>query len=218
MVSGALAEDCHRLPLPLTVCPTCNHGIKPARGWTWVANELLKPGCSILDVPADFHAAHCEHCIVCTPSLIRAFDEEGVDQGEGRCGLIWIGAAHYPTPEDFMEEAATQGVSRRISAVPKGFLLGKTWVLMAHRSAILGPECSDGMVGNAKPQAGVVTAFRPRAIELILRESEVTPERIEKEAKRGVSIVSVPDGDPDHDPKGAKAKQGTLFEEEVRDG
>ena len=31
-----------------------------------------------------------------------------------------------------------------------------------------------------------------------MRESDATPERVEKEAKRGVTVVAVPDDDKDH--------------------
>jgi hypothetical protein len=49
-----------------------------------------------------------------------------------------------------------------------------------------------------KPSPGIFCAFVPRAVELILKESDATPERREKEAKRGVTVVAVPDDDRDH--------------------
>lgn len=41
LVGGGLSAPCGRLPIPLTVCPVCNGGIHPARGWTWVSPRAL---------------------------------------------------------------------------------------------------------------------------------------------------------------------------------
>ena len=57
-----------------------------------------------------------------------------------RAGLLWIGEQFYPTPHDFMAEAAKMGVSRRIPAVPKDFRVGEDSVLLAHRRTILKPK------------------------------------------------------------------------------
>lgn len=59
-----------------------------------------------------------------------------------------------------------------------------------------------------KPTPGIFCAFIPRAVELILKESDATAERLEKEAKRGVTVVTVPDGDKDH--------QGSVWDENNR--
>jgi hypothetical protein len=41
LISGKPSAPCGKLPLPLTVCPTCNQGIKPARGWTTINGAKL---------------------------------------------------------------------------------------------------------------------------------------------------------------------------------
>lgn len=221
LVSGGLADNCHRLPLPLHVCPTCHAGIKPARGWTWVGRDLLGVACqdrgTAMPPELALHGGHCLRCVICMPSKLDTFDEHNVRQA-GRFGLLWIGEAFYPTGDDFMAEAARQGVSRRISAVPKDFEVGKTWVMMAHRKAIKGSEIvvateesEDGLeTVETTWTAGIVTCFRPTAIEMILRQSDATAERIAKEEKRGISVVAVPDGDPDHDPAGHAARQTDI--------
>jgi len=64
----------------------------------------------------------------------------------GRVGLIWIGESFYPRPVDFLNEAGSQGISRRLSAVPRDYKAGETWVLFAHPKAIEKPrtvECGD---------------------------------------------------------------------------
>lgn len=219
LVSGGLSERCHRLPLPLHVCPCCHAGIKPARGWTWVGRDMLGESCFdrlvVRDGPmAIEQVRHCPLCVICTPSKLDV-ERDGKVQ-KGRFGLLWIGEAHYATADEFMDEAGRQGVSRRIKAVPKDFEVGTTWVMMAHRKAIRHSEIiekpsEDGLETEKTTwTAGIVTCFRPTAIEMILRESDATPERIAKEEKRGIRVVAVPDGDPDHDPKGHAARQTDM--------
>jgi len=184
LVADGLAVPCHRIPFLLRVCPTCSAGIKPARGWTWIRPALLDPSCG-LDGHIDLE--HCLKCVICSPSLL----------GE-RAGLLWIGEKFYPGPQDFGLEAAKLGVSRRVAQIPRGFEVGKTWVLLAHRRAL------DPAVPGEPSVAGIVFVFRPTHIELILRQSEATPERIAQELAHGITVVAVPDGDPDHDPKGLR--------------
>jgi hypothetical protein len=100
-----------------------------------------------------------------------------------RAGLLWIGAAFYPTPEAFMEEAQRMGVSRRISAVPRDFKVGETWVALAHPKAIPGEcehgapagfpctKCADGVSGG-QWRGGVVTFFRPRSLEYVVTHDD----------------------------------------------
>ena len=114
--------------------------------------------------------------------------------------LMWVGARYY-SPGEFTAEASRLGVSKRIAELPAGIKFGETWVLLAHPEACHEPVSwsfrwlfGDGEVGTAP---GVFHAFVPVRAELILRESEATPERIAKEAARGVSIVIVPDGAAD---------------------
>lgn len=195
LVSTSPGIPCGRLPVALERCPTCDQGIKPSRGWTWVdAGEIMtKRNCTA-------KAAQCAKC----PTIV------------GRQGLIWIGTEYYPTPEAWMREASTQGVSRRIAALPKDFKLGETWVLVAHRKAIpvipcgepcdlLGTPCMrrQGHPGEHDPDReyipGVFHAFKPSAIEYIVRGDE-TPEELEAMEKRGITPVQVMiDGTPVQD-------------------
>jgi len=219
IVSGELSEPCHKLPVPLHVCPTCHAGIKPTRGWTWVGRELLGADCSADGGPAAYTqwCKHCQFCVVCTPSKVdvRGDTPETVEKGKpGRFGLLWIGERYYPTPEAFMDEARRMGVSRRIPAVPKDFETGKTWVLMAHRKAIeVGSEAVSAAGGDHYWTPGIVTAFCPLRIEQLVRQSEATPEKLAELEKRGITAVPVPDGDPDHDPERAVEPQTEMFED-----
>ena len=158
LIADAPAEPCPLLPVALHVCPTCGEGLKPARSWTWVdADELLGLP---LEHPSATPPAHHARC-----PLAHAL---------GRAGLLWIGEGFYPTPRAFLEEATRMGISRRITAVPRDFQRGRTWVLCAHRSAIA-PAAP-----GADPTAAVFTLFRPTAVEYVIRgdEREIELERL----------------------------------------
>jgi hypothetical protein len=57
--------------------------------------------------------------------------------------MIWIGEKFYKTPADFDREGAELGISRRIAAVPRGFKIGETWVLLAHPLTVKIDKCPD---------------------------------------------------------------------------
>lgn len=192
MGSGS-GVPCDRLPLSLSICPCCSQGIKQSRGWTWIDVNLLVGG-----VHSD-----CRDTFPCP--LCMATSEMG------RVGLLWIGEKFYKTPEAFLSEAATQGISRRLSAVPRNFKIGETWVLLAHPlacncTACHGsglasipdkPVCSD-CDGKGKTP-GIFRVFRPHAIEYIITQSQSQDaEFMADVAKRGLTPVVVPDDDKDH--------------------
>jgi len=81
-----------------------------------------------------------------------------------------------------MVEARQQGISRRIKSVPKGFELGKTWVLCAHRRVFQG---SDGVWS-----AGIFSAFKPSRLEMVVDGSE-PDEEIDDLILRGITPVVV---------------------------
>lgn len=188
LVCDGEASACGRLPLALDVCPTCHGGIKPTRGFTWInPRELF--GVS-------------ENCPA--SRLVCANCPLGYGMPE-KAGLLWIGEKFYKTPSDFSAESAALGISRRISAVPKDFEVGKTWVLLAHRKAMLEQcdECrgyeldEDG--DDACPKCdgrgkifipAVFSAFRPTRIEYVVKGDE-TEEELERLEKRGLTLVKV---------------------------
>lgn len=186
IVGGSEREACAALPLPLDRCRVCGGGIKPSRGWTWIAPDDL------WQLPiAHGSPAHESRC----PLGGSGFPDD-------RAGLLWIGESYYPTPEAFESEARAQGVSRRIAAVPRGFGLGQ-WVLLAHRRTVPcmdcgGPSLSPPVVadsecsacGGAGMVAGVFTLFRPSAIEYVVRGDESEAE-LDALTERGITPVQV---------------------------
>lgn len=77
------------------------------------------------------------------------------------------------------------GISRRIAAVPRGFKVGETWIMLAHRKAIV--KYDDG---KAIFTPGVFSIFRPTAIEYIVRGDE-GPGRLADLEKRGFTLIKV---------------------------
>jgi hypothetical protein len=129
-----------------------------------------------VDADALFAPRPCDNpkCIACP-----------LARGVGRAGLLWIGDCYYPTPQSWIDEAKEQGVSRRIKAIPQGFKLGETWVLVAYRKAtttFLAPL----EPGEQKP--AIFRAFRPARIEYIVRADDAE-KKLAELAARGVTLV-----------------------------
>ena len=171
LMSGRAVAHCERMPQPLTVCNVCGSGAKPARGCTWVKLPYLIE---------HEHKTLCwqRHCGVC-PLNTQSHEPE-------KMGLLWCGEQFYPTSEDYLREVAAQGVSRRIPAVPRELIIGKTWVLMAHRKAIE----SVGTQGKSTWIAGIIHAFIPTHIEYVVRGDE-SEEELQAKADRGITLVRV---------------------------
>jgi hypothetical protein len=209
LIGGVLFRSCDRLPFALGACPCCGGGIKFSRGWTWIDPTQLLGGdhfiksknqgkestmlCECMKRRRDMGAAWCP---VCQPLPERA-------------GLLWIGAEFYPDPVDFIKEGLEQGISRRIKSIPRGFTIGKTYVYLAHIRATQEKE----------PGPGIFSAFKPTRIERIVKKSELdiwqgikeagsivgrtrgdldVYKRLQMDVDRGITLVAVPDGDPDH--------------------
>jgi len=195
LMGGRLAAPCCWLPHELNVCPTCGAGIKQARGWTWVTPSAIFAG-----QECELPAAHFSAPDPTAPDGVRLgkWTACPLTRLEGRHGLIWVGERFYPTPADFTAEGASLGVSRRINSVPKGFVLGETWVLFAHPKVI---KVSDGQFDiNQHYLPAIFSVFLPTSIDIIVKESELTDEKRAELEKRGLTPVAVPDDDPDHCP------------------
>lgn len=168
MMSSGTFAPCGKLPVPLDVCPCCHAGIKPSRGWTW-----FNPRPFVEPVQCRLGPKDCNHCILSTPPA--------------KAGLLWVGEKFYPKTSDFSDEAAKLGISRRISAIPKDFEVGVTWVFSAHRKAI---NVTAPGEPEEKWQAGIFHVWRPDRIEYVTTGKE-TQEDLEAMVKRGITPVKV---------------------------
>ena len=170
MMGGGVFTPCGKLPIPLDTCPCCGAGVKPARGWTWVNADALTK-----DAPCSL-AGDLKHGYL--------HETCPLDGRIGRAGLLWIGEAFYKTPGDWTREAQDQGISRRIKAVPRGFEIGETWVLLAHRRAI--PATSP----DQEPEPGIFQVFQPTEIQYVTTGKE-TEKELEDLWDRGITPIRI---------------------------
>lgn len=146
LVCDGPGRGCGRMPVPLHICPTCSHGIKPSRGWTWLASKPIldaAPPCTfttemrlVSHVDASYHGGPKDVIVPGPVSSVPGPECELCPMGgavDTRVGLMWVGGKFYGKPEDFTKEAERMGISKRISQIPKELEVGKTWVWLAHR-------------------------------------------------------------------------------------
>jgi len=197
LVAKGSGFPCDRLPIPLTVCPCCSHGIKQTRGWTWIDVALLLDGVH-RNCQDEFPCPLC----MATPNM-------------GKAGLIWIGERFYKTPGEFTREADKLGISRRLATVPRGFKVGETWVMLAHPkttcarcggAGLRDLETCSTCEGSGKVP-GIFRVFRPERLEMIVTATQgANAEFLAGLAARGITAVIVPDDDRDH--------QGTVYDDD----
>ncbi len=221
--SNVSMQPCGRLPIILEKCPTCSGGIKPSRGWT-----SIEPGPLLENAPCSFREppalrTKMQLCLTCPMG-----EHSGPIMGTGpmknpkgpmwigKHGLLYIGEKFYPTPQDWTRESHEMGASRRLSAVPKDLVIGKSWVMVAHRKVSSYPcdSCEgsglepfgkgpDGTLkadtelkcetckGEGKRwRAGIFHAFKPIALEYIVKGDEDDDKLFDLE-KRGFRLVKV---------------------------
>ena len=215
LVGNSQGRDCDRLPFPLTVCPTCSAGFKRSRAPAWI------------DINGLFEGPHKVHGIPCACAFNGCpLCEQPEKMGKGF--LLWVGTKYYPTTTSFLKEGEKLGFSRRIAALPKGFVLGKTYVLLAHAKAIetlteVKQENLDGQAATLFPAVNSMPVFErtytpglfhfwiPSAIEKILPESQRNSGEAERLVKRGIRPIFVPDADPDHAASTENEQEESLF-------
>lgn len=147
---------CDRLPIPLEVCPTCNEGLKFSRNPREINADKMFGVHKIYPIDGSFDlGTSCpeDYCYVCRPpSDVPSY-------------IMGVGERHY-TPESFIKEAMEMGVSKRIPAIPRNLVVGKSVVFLSHKKAIVHktmkcPKCkSDKVVScpgstNKEPLADI---------------------------------------------------------------
>lgn len=193
LVSGHLAAPCCKMPILLHVCPTCNTGIKQARGWSWIDPRPWSKG-ECQAIPA---APFQSILNAVSGGPLCVLNPVNQDRLGERVGLLWIGTQFYNTPSAFQLEAAKMGVSRRIQTIPRGFVVGESWVFLAHPKVKENPPVNPGDDVTWTP--GVFRIFKPERIEKIITETQSKDDaEMAKLAKAKITPIIVPDGDKDH--------------------
>lgn len=196
IVGEYISSPCDRMPFPLTVCPICGQGIKVSRGFTEIRPHSLwgmHQDCKDKIRP----------CFLCDPTDEPAY-------------IMLVGAGNYPTPQDFLKEALTMGISKKIPFIPRDLKLGSTILYLAHpkacevREPVALQQAMNILEGSQTNQPrlletekvekaiGIFCAFIPRRIEKLIWKTEATAEELEKLENRGIKPIIVPRGDKDH--------------------
>lgn len=168
MVGGRPSVPCGKLPIALDVCRCCGGGIKQSRGFSWIHSSLIE-------------ASPCQ--VSGCKSSCSPFNQKDVN-----FGLLWVGEKYYPTPGDFIREGIAQGISKRISFIPKDLVIGETWVMLAHPKAI--QEFTNDPLEPVKYKKGIFTAFMPERIEYVVTGKE-TEDELNSMEKRGITLINV---------------------------
>lgn len=167
-------ESCERLPWLLDVCPCCGQGYKFSRSFTWINpmsmfDPYTEPLCTMLEAD-DPHIRHRhEQCWMCNPELLGS-----------QAGLIWIGEKFYARPRDFMREAEIMGISRKLPAIPNGFVVGEHAIFLAHIRTFMSYDEN----GKVVYKPGVFAAFKPTSVDLVIDNPEDIPDRAIEIARR----------------------------------
>lgn len=181
LVGEGISVPCDRLPFELAPCRCCGYAPPFSRGFSWINSEYLGEHEECTCIP---------FCPICHPNTVPP-DKTN----QGKYGLMWVGQRYY-SPKSFVREARDMGVSKAIGSIPKDLVLGKTWVLLAHKKV---PIYDEGLLeenGLARKEPrhapAIFYAFTPQRVEMLLPESECTPEKVEELAEQGITVVPVP--------------------------
>lgn len=186
-----LPFPCELMPYPLDLCPCCGEGIKFGRGIQWLDSSFFSKrveGCPEIQ-NCKVYPNNCPFSAV----KIDIGNRENAIVPAPKKGLMWVGEQFYPTPQDFIRESRSLGISKRISSVPKDLVLGESWILLAHRKVMQSVDVCPEDGPHTKLTPGIFFAFQPTAIEMVFAEGMVTDEQKERCAARNITPVEVPD-------------------------
>jgi hypothetical protein len=119
---------------------------------------------------------------------------------------MWVGESFYKTPDDFIAEAETLGVSKRIPVILSRLQINKTWVLLGHKKVLIKRQMFEPLQSDIYRPA-IFYAFKPTRVEKLIWQSEATEENLRKLKEQGITPVIVPDGDEAHNPKSGKVNE-----------
>ncbi len=208
LVGEGIGIPCDRLPVVLKPCDCCGHMPIQNRTVSKLHRKYLGGQHLILRKAIDgerrLAPCSCEPiCPVCYPDKIpkrKLMDGHYI-------ALMWVGSRYY-TPRTFVQEADEMGVCKAINQLPKGLVLGKTWIFLAHPKVPiymdpeylkalegwkLGEEVREKLVPEPPEKPAIFYAFTPKRVEMLLPESECTTEKLKECTERGITIIPVPE-------------------------
>jgi len=213
LVSEGIWVGCDRIPYELKSCPVCGAGIHLSRAMTEIDPLKLfgkhdRPSLNLNTETTPVVVCQDEFrpCKMCDPTSDPAY-------------IMLVGRAHY-TPEEFIREAQTMGISKRIAQIPKKLKLGQTVVYLAHPDGIIteveethdkkgNPYLTPKMVKQSR--LAIIGAFTPQRVEMPVWEKQLSGKGSRKFKatlkKRGITpvVVKGKEHDPKYKPRKVKA-------------
>ncbi len=170
---GGAQLACYRFPMALPeACPCCGEELRQMRSVRMIDPMKLWGNCT-----DNTHPCHRYQCFGCFPP--------------DKAGLMWVGKEYY-SPEHFIMEANSYGVSKRIPAIPKNLKIGDK-LFLVHNEAL--PEKNaDGT--KCENRTGVFYAATITEFHKILTEKQANdPEYIDDLIEKGITPVLEVDDD-----------------------
>jgi len=193
LMGTGLGRPCCRLPLVLKTCETCGRDQEFTRNLKWLKKNyltfLLTPGKDDVEP----QGPGCQGCPMNFPTELQ------------KAGLLWVGEKFY-TPETFIEEARTMGVSKAMPFLPEG-LQAADWVFLAH------PKVPVPSLGDLLP--AIFYAFKPTHCEFLVDETTKHSPKAKRYRKQGVKLIQVPKDDPDHHSRAKGSAKGNPGESQL---
>mgnify|MGYP001576503549 CR=1 FL=1 len=184
---------CDALPLPLEACGCC--GYKPPfnRNLEWLTADYLEHLSTMKHDDKKCEACP-ETCPVCWP-YGPGYYEKPLDKAasEIRYGLMFVSSQKY-TPETFVKEVIKQGISKRIPEVPKGLILGKTWVLLASQKVPRNFKVAQNGLAAEEPtefMEAIFYGFIPQRVEMPYWKGAMSKEQLDLLQAQGVTPVPI---------------------------
>lgn len=206
LIGGKAGEPCDRLPLTLQECGGCGHIPTFHRGYQKINMDVVFGGKHKECVDKE----HLKRCPICNPKG-KEFNEDP----EVKHLLMYVGKKFY-SPEKFIEEAKQYGISKAISSIPEGLVLGKSWIFLAF------PELSIETAGYTlvKEQIkyikkdAIFHGFIALRLEVLITEEQNCNEDFVKAlSEKGITPVVVPEKYKDfHKPKRALTYASKVYE------
>jgi len=120
LCGGGMEVYCHRLPLSIPVCESCNRPLLvPIRGIQRMEPNIIWGICPEWNDTS--YPCHQMNCPTCNPPE-KAY-------------VVWVGESFYETPESYLDEVRRMGISRKIPFVPEDLNVGD-WVFLGFRKLI----------------------------------------------------------------------------------
>jgi hypothetical protein len=173
--------ECDGLPLELQRCECCGFEPPFSRNLQKIQAEYI------------LQAEHKKHGISYPCKCPRVCPICYPINGEPKTfGLMFVGSQSY-TPETFIKEAFSMGVSKRIPEIPSWLKLGETWVFLAHQKV---PKVSleelktDGMhLKEPEYMSAIFYGFKPQRIEMPVWKGDLTDAELLKLEEKGITPV-----------------------------